>query len=131
MRTVGDMPTTAATHNTPAGEYERQINGAVAEEVRAAMARKRLTQTQLGRLLGLGQSAVSRRLSGEVPFDVVELHRIAEATGFDVETFIRTGSFASHLAVVDGDVLGQGTLLDEYLTPVPYFERPALDLVDS
>lgn len=45
----------------------------VAEEVRALLARRRLSQSKLAAALGLSQAAVSRRLSGEVPFDVNEL----------------------------------------------------------
>jgi transcriptional regulator with XRE-family HTH domain len=54
---------------------------AVAEEVRAAMARgrrgRRVSQTELAAYLEMGQSSLSRRLSGEYPFDVDELDRIA------------------------------------------------------
>lgn len=121
--------TAAALAGFDAEDYERRINQAVAEEVRAAMARRRITQAALGRILGLGQSAISRRLSGDVPFDVVEINRIAEATGVDASLLIRTGSFARHLALLDDDVTGQGTLLESDLTPVPYFDTPQLTSV--
>jgi transcriptional regulator with XRE-family HTH domain len=49
----------------------------VADEVRAALARRRISQSALGVELGLSQSAVARRLTGEVPFDVAELSQIA------------------------------------------------------
>jgi transcriptional regulator with XRE-family HTH domain len=49
----------------------------VADAVRDAMSQRRVSQTVLGRSLGMSQTAVSRRLMGEVPFDVVELVAIA------------------------------------------------------
>jgi len=52
--------------------------------VRAEMGRHRITQTQLAKNLGTSQMAVSRRLSGEVPFDVDELARVAEILGVPV-----------------------------------------------
>lgn len=62
----------------------------VAAEVRAAMARHRITQEHMARLLGLSQTALSRRLTGAVAFDVNELARVAE-----------------HLGMASADLLGQ------------------------
>jgi transcriptional regulator with XRE-family HTH domain len=53
-------------------------------EVRGHMARVGMTQAQLGEAIGLAQTAVSRRLSGEIAFDVTELHKIAEVLGVPV-----------------------------------------------
>lgn len=50
---------------------------AVAAEVRALMGRHRVNQKQLAQALECSQAAVSRRLSGDVAFDVDELTRIA------------------------------------------------------
>lgn len=50
---------------------------AVAANVRAAAARHRLRQSDLATIVGLSQQAMSRRLSGEVAFDVDELHALA------------------------------------------------------
>lgn len=49
----------------------------VAEEIRAAMARRRISQSALAGAIGRSQSGVSRRLKGETPFDVNELVAIA------------------------------------------------------
>ena len=59
----------------------------VAAEVRAAAARHRYTQEQIGALLHLKQSAVSRRYNGQVPFDVDELEALAEAWDVPVTDF--------------------------------------------
>lgn len=45
----------------------------VASEVRAEMARRRKTATELAAVLGTTAHTAGRRLNGEVPFDVVEL----------------------------------------------------------
>lgn len=45
------------------------------------MARQRITQAVLASHIGLSQTAVSRRLTGEVPFDVNELAAAAEVLG--------------------------------------------------
>lgn len=56
----------------------------VAASVRAEMARKQITQTQVAESLGLAQSAVSRRLNGHTEFTGDELGRVAELLGVPV-----------------------------------------------
>ncbi len=63
--------------NTPTAHRE-----AVAAEVRAWMGRRKATQTDLASALSKSQAYISRRLSGEVSFDVDDLSRLAEF--FDV-----------------------------------------------
>lgn len=46
--------------------------------VRAEMARRSVTQERLAEALDLSQAAVSARLRGKTPFDINELHTIAE-----------------------------------------------------
>lgn len=60
----------------------------VADEVRAAMARKRVSQTKLADILGISQAAVSRRLTGEVAFDVNELSVLAGALDVSLATLL-------------------------------------------
>lgn len=48
------------------------LREAVAEEVRVLIARRRLNQTVLAGAIGMSQSALSRRLSTEKPFDLDE-----------------------------------------------------------
>lgn len=59
----------------------------VAEQVRRELAGKRIKQMQVAQLLGLSQPSVARRMSGEIPFDVAELMRIAAVTGREVGSF--------------------------------------------
>jgi len=49
----------------------------VGANVRAEMARRLVSQSDLARELGLSQMAVSRRLRGDIPFDVDEIARAA------------------------------------------------------
>lgn len=61
---------------------------AVAAEVRAEMARQNLSQQQIARQLGVSQAAISRRLTGEIPFDIAELARIAQFLGVSLTHFL-------------------------------------------
>lgn len=49
----------------------------VAEEIRAELGRQRKTGTDLARGMNVSQAWVSRRLTGELPFDLVELEQVA------------------------------------------------------
>ncbi|MGZ0150693.1 helix-turn-helix domain-containing protein [Kribbella sp. WER1] len=53
----------------------------VAEEVRAHMARRRVTQVQLAEILGIKQVSVSERLRGKTPFRLEEIGIIATEFG--------------------------------------------------
>ena len=66
-RTVYNMTTSAAT---------------VGHNIRAEMTRLQLTQEDVAQMLGVSQSGVSRRLIGEIAFNVVELTTLARM--FDV-----------------------------------------------
>lgn len=66
------------------------LRATVAGEVRAMMARRRITQTDLANKLGWTQSYVSRRLSGDVPFDIDELEVLADLFDVPVVRFLET-----------------------------------------
>lgn len=68
------------------------ITASVAAEVRAEMGRQRVSQRRIAEVIGLSQQAVSRRLSGEVPFDVAELGRIAAELGVLADVFLRNST---------------------------------------
>lgn len=69
----------------------------VSDNIRAEMARRRLSQIELGRVLGRSQAAVSRRLAGETEFTVKEL--AAAATWLHVSP----ASLLGDLTAVAGD----------------------------
>jgi len=56
----------------------------IAEEIRVLLVRRRWNPTRLSRELGVSQTYVWRRLSGETAFDVDDLERIAEVLQVDV-----------------------------------------------
>jgi len=56
--------------------------------VRAEMARRRLSQTVVAEHLGVSQMFISRRLSGDVPFDIVELYQLADFFGVPVTVLL-------------------------------------------
>ena len=60
----------------------------IAGNVRAEMARRRLTQTDVALLLGMSQNAVSRRLSGRTPWRLTDLRALADALGTTVSALI-------------------------------------------
>lgn len=60
----------------------------VAREVRAELARQRVTQRQVGEWLGISQPQVGARLRGEIEFRPSELDRLAVALGVPVTQFL-------------------------------------------
>lgn len=64
--------------DTPAAPPFREL---VAAELRAHLARQRLSGRALAKMLGENQTWVSRRLAGHVPLDTDDLQRIAEVLG--------------------------------------------------
>lgn len=59
----------------------------VAGEVRAEMGKQRKTQAELAEVLQMTAPTASRRLGGEIAFDVFELVLVAEWLGCDVHRF--------------------------------------------
>ena len=59
----------------------------VAAEVRAHLARQRLSGRQAAMRLGWTQPYMSRRLTGEIPFDVTDLEAIAGLLNVPVTAF--------------------------------------------
>src|SRR6185503_9091651 len=53
----------------------------VAEEVRVALTRRRMSAAALARQLGVSQTYIWRRLTGETAFDLDDLERIGDALG--------------------------------------------------
>lgn len=52
------------------------------------MARRRISQADLGKALDLSQAAVSRRLRGDVAFDVAELAVVAGVLGLPLARLV-------------------------------------------
>lgn len=56
---------------------DEDIRRTIGGNVRAEMARAGLSQDQVAELLGISQPQVSKRLLGAIPFDAVELTKLA------------------------------------------------------
>lgn len=67
---------------TAFGRHDSTPTLVVAGNVRALMARRGVSQQRLAEVLGLSQSAISKRLRGLTPWDVNEMGTIA--TAFEV-----------------------------------------------
>jgi transcriptional regulator with XRE-family HTH domain len=67
----------------------------VAGEVRAEMARQRVSQRQLAAQLGLSQVQIQRRLAGRIEFRPSELDRAAELLGVPVTQLLPSAPTAS------------------------------------
>lgn len=64
------------------------VAASVGDEVRAMMARRRISQTKLALAMGKSQSSVNRRLRGKQPFDVEELAQVAQILDVPLSTFL-------------------------------------------
>lgn len=63
-------------------------------EIRAGLARRRLTQAQLATALGLSRTAVHRRLRGEVDMTLNELRATAQLIGIPVTDIVGAPALA-------------------------------------
>jgi BetR domain len=61
----------------------------VAAEVRAHLARHKMSGRELSRRLGEANTWATRRLSGDVPFDVDDLERVAQVLGMAAMDLLR------------------------------------------
>lgn len=66
----------------------------VAEEVRALLARKMMTGAELAEAIGRSPMYVSRRVRGEVAFDLDDMQRLAEVFGVEVSALLPKGGGA-------------------------------------
>jgi transcriptional regulator with XRE-family HTH domain len=69
----------------------------VGANIRAEMARRGLSQTELASRMGIGQSALSKRLAGTVALDVNELAAVAGFLHVDVSVLL-TGAVVEQVS---------------------------------
>ncbi|HEY3261292.1 MAG TPA: helix-turn-helix transcriptional regulator [Pseudonocardiaceae bacterium] len=60
------------------------LSAAVADEIRVALARKRMSAAGLARALGVSQTYVWRRLEGQTSFDLNDLEKISDIVGVPI-----------------------------------------------
>ena len=66
----------------------------VAAEVRAHLARQRISGRQAAFALGWKQPYIARRLGGDIPFDVNDLAKLAELLDLPITSFFETPATA-------------------------------------
>ncbi len=66
----------------------------VAATIRAELARRRKTQSDLATALGMARSALHRRLNGDQSLTVDELHKIAKYLDLSASYLIESGESA-------------------------------------
>jgi transcriptional regulator with XRE-family HTH domain len=103
-----------------AQESERSatLSSLVAEEIRALMARRRMSGRQLAEKLGVSPSWVSYRLTGERPIDMNDLDLIALHLDVDVHKLLPPAHSASRVRSESGGKSGR---------VVPAARRPSPD----
>ena len=90
----------------------------IAAEVRAQLARQRLSGRRAAFALGWKQPYIARRLSGDIPFDVNDLTALADLLGLPVSEFFEVPSTRERV-------------LESALIPTPVLQfkiRPTLTL---
>ena len=60
----------------------------VANEVRVALTRLHMSQAALAEQIGMPKSALSRRLTGEKPFDINEITKVADVLGVPLDQLV-------------------------------------------
>lgn len=80
---------------TQAHERTATLSEMVAEEIRALMARRKVSGRELSTKLGVSPSWISYRLSGKQPIDVNDLLRIANALGAGVHELLPSPELAA------------------------------------
>lgn len=77
-------------------DADATIRHLVAAEVRSWMGRRSVSQMQLAEALDLSQTAVSRRLRGITPFDVVDLAKTAGLLNVSITTLLGEAGTTPH-----------------------------------
>lgn len=76
----------------------------VADEIRVAMTRKRMSGRDLAKKLNVSPSWISYRLSGRQPIDLNDLFRIARALGVGVHQLLPSPEIVAQAAEVSATV---------------------------
>ena len=60
----------------------------ITEEIRVALARRKMSASELARRAGWGQGYIARRMDGRAPLSVDDLDRIAEVLDMSINDLI-------------------------------------------
>ena len=80
---------------------DARLSERVTEEVRAVLARRRVSATELARRMGVTQSYLARRMTGVQPLDLNDLDKIALALEIEAIDLLRAALTAPTLTFRD------------------------------
>jgi transcriptional regulator with XRE-family HTH domain len=83
---------------TQPNERPATLTELVADEIRVAMTRRRMSGRDLARKLDVSPSWISYRLSGRQPIDLNDMFRIAKALGVGVHELLPPPEVVAHAA---------------------------------
>lgn len=64
------------------------MNTSIAEELRAFLARRRISGRQLAAMLGWAPQYLSRRMTGQIPFTMGELYLISQVLDIPLQSLL-------------------------------------------
>ena len=99
------------------------LSVAVADEIRVALTRRRMSAAGLARALGVSQTYVWRRLDGQTAFDLDDLEKISDILGVPIVQLLpeTTRSATSALnATLSGISRKDDPRLVRHVTPRPF-----------
>lgn len=82
-------------------QAETRLSDLVAEEIRALLARRRISGREFARQMGKSPSWVNFRLTGHTPIDLNDLDEIAKALGVPIQALLPNGP-ASRVLTIQG-----------------------------
>lgn len=87
--------------------HRTSLREQAAEELRALLARRRMSVSELARRLGVAQSYMARRVDGRVALDLDDLESIAAILGVEVADLLPKGGFEPSVVKLTRGITGQ------------------------
>jgi transcriptional regulator with XRE-family HTH domain len=115
-------------------EQTGRLREQAAEEIRALLARRKMSAAKLATRMGVGQTYLSRRMTGEVPLDLDDLEIIARELNVTVAELLGTGvkDTVANLALSDREApiadhpsVNPSKVLAAASRMIPTMRRPA------
>lgn len=101
------------------------LSAKVADEIRAWLGRRRMSQAQLARELGVSAPWVSYRLGGTQPIDLNDMERICAVLDVDVVTVLSNAVDAAGMAATNRHVVGGSPFRVRSSQPLDGPSRPS------
>jgi transcriptional regulator with XRE-family HTH domain len=98
----------------PVPDPDAGLNAAVADELRAEMARRRISVKELAQLADIPYGTLRRKISAERYIDVAELDQLAKALGVTSADIVRAAEKHAGRVLVDELAERRGSALEAY-----------------